>query len=213
MKKIIASFFALMLIACAPKYERSEIVQEQLNAFLFTDNKLYVIGEKNDYELDATYLKPLQDFLLSKYSGNLLYGDIKFDVKNNNEVHALYRVYLDANTLKSHDIKVITEQYRVAQNKKTLSEQEIRQIRQTRPKWVAHNNLLTRNYVASGNIVRLPQRDDLLRKHRLKAPVIAEVRTNIYRQTLNVSAIFLPVTVIPMALTFGIIGLAAEESK
>ncbi len=64
MKKIIASFFALMLIACAPKYERSEIVQEQLNAFLFTDNKLYVIGEKNDYELDATYLKPLQDFLL-----------------------------------------------------------------------------------------------------------------------------------------------------
>ena len=163
--------------------------------------------------MDATYLKPLQDFLLSKYSGNLLYGDIKFDVKNNNEVHALYRVYLDANTLKSHDIKVITEQYRFAQNKKTLSEQEIRQIRQTRPKWVAHNNLLTRNYVASGNIVRLPQRDDLLRKHRLKAPVIAEVRTNIYRQTLNVSAIFLPVTVIPMALTFGIIGLAAEESK
>lgn len=195
MKKWLTYFVLLIgitLTACTTKSEQVKSGKEHLQAFLISQNKLYVVGQHYDYQFDGGDIKNLQDFLTSGYAGAVFYADAKLEIHDGKEVKGFYRIYLDPRKLSANDLKQLNKQFRFVQA--TLPE-----------KLNIKQSMLMKGFQADGLLAKLQNRDELLAKYKLKTPLQAELeyyknRVRLDESISDIGSILLLPILIPVGL-------------
>ncbi|MEQ4922990.1 hypothetical protein [Proteus hauseri] len=195
------SFF---LAACTTTYDLDKKENERITALLLSNDKLYAVGEVNDYEFSGEIVKALYLFSLSPYANKLIYSSADLTVTDNKSVNGIYRVYIAVAGLSDIEKKELIDKYRFHITK------YLPKAATTPPNDTEKPEFLMQSFRSNGNIVALENKQALNKKYALETPLIAEV--NYFSSSKDVAGdvgavLMAPVAIImvvPVMLVWGV---------
>lgn len=172
----------------------TETKDEQLHSFLIVQNKLYIVGERHDYQFESDLVGQLNHFLKSPYAKHTEEVKAQFIIEKHPVVDGEYGVFLSGDKLKPADRAKLKADYGFNN---------------------ASNDLMYRKYEAKGKVVKLENRAEILQKYRFKKPMAAKVIYHEYelssdqKREIALGVAAAPVMV-PLAVVAGVVALPIQ---
>ena len=171
--KTLYLILACLLVGCVTHIGEPKQSTEHIHAFMLDKNKIYLLGEQSDYLLENQDVSAMRTFLNSPYAKQTLFLTMKLDATGN-EVKGEYAVYLDSSKF-SHEEKEKLQKDFWFNPISHIHPDLLPAVKARHPNWKANQPALKRQYRAFGKLVKLKNRDEILRKYAMKSPIAVEL--------------------------------------
>lgn len=156
------------LLSCKSYIYRTENINEQLHAFIFKDQKVYVLGEKYDYVFENADISAFQEFMQSSFVSQILSVDVNMNATDE-LFFAEYAVYLDPKKYTSAEKEILQKYFWF--NPLTRIKSDVVEKMPSQLTWKSDAPALKRQYRAVGKRIVLKNRGDLLEKYGKNKPL------------------------------------------
>ncbi|QAV21865.1 hypothetical protein [Proteus hauseri] len=202
--KLLLLGFSFFLVACTTTHDLDKKENEKITALLLSNDKLYAVGEVNDYEFSGEIVKELYLFSLSPYADKLIYSTANLTVTDKKSVNGTYRVYIAVAGLSDIEKKELIDKYHFNVT------QYLPKAATTLPSNAEKPEFLMHSFRSNGNIVALENKHALTEKYALRKPLIADVNYFISSKDIagDMGAVLMApvaiIMVIPVMLVWGV---------